>query len=555
MSTSVTATRPRPMRLLVAALVAVCALVTGWAWAVASPLGSSPDEEYHLASIWCPPPVESSGCEVSRDAQQRLTVDVPEAIAPDAICWRNNLDASAGCANGMSEEVLAPSWRVDQGQYPGGMYKVLHLLVGEDVHASVLAARMAGGVLAVLLGIAVVAVGDRSVRRQLACMVLGAYVPMGVYLVASVNPSGWSLLGVSTVFLAMQSLLRAVGRRHVVASAALVAVGVLVALCARGDAGPMVAVAAVASALIGVDRVRRRPLLLLAPLAVCAAGAYALVGSLQVTNAQQAGAAEGVSTVGRTAQRVFLDNLADLPGLVTGAYGSSQLGQLDAPLPSLVHVPALLAAGGICLAGMRQLSLGKVAAIGMTLAAVCAIPMYMLQTSLLRVGEVVQPRYVLPLLPVLVGCCVAPTGSRVLSLTRGQALAVWGAVTVAHATALLFLFRRFATGLDGAMLPRTKIEWQWPGAPVPATSWLLGSLAFAVAALALVLVSTGQADEPTYDRRAVGAGSGGTVTTPGVPATERRTLTPSPSRAVEQESSEERGRSASRPGRPKRREV
>jgi len=38
-------------RLKVAGLV--CVLVALGAWSVASPVGASPDEDYHLVSIWC----------------------------------------------------------------------------------------------------------------------------------------------------------------------------------------------------------------------------------------------------------------------------------------------------------------------------------------------------------------------------------------------------------------------------------------------------------------------------------------------------------------------
>ena len=55
-------------------IVVIAAAVAGLAWAISSPIGSSPDEDYHLASIWCPPPVESSGCRVQMDAQGTTTV-------------------------------------------------------------------------------------------------------------------------------------------------------------------------------------------------------------------------------------------------------------------------------------------------------------------------------------------------------------------------------------------------------------------------------------------------------------------------------------------------
>lgn len=45
---------------LTAGLLLLLMLLTGLGWAVGSPAGSSPDDDYHLGSIWCPRPVEGS---------------------------------------------------------------------------------------------------------------------------------------------------------------------------------------------------------------------------------------------------------------------------------------------------------------------------------------------------------------------------------------------------------------------------------------------------------------------------------------------------------------
>ena len=45
---------------LLGGLLLVLMLLTGLGWAVSSPLESSPDEDYHLGSIWCPRPADGS---------------------------------------------------------------------------------------------------------------------------------------------------------------------------------------------------------------------------------------------------------------------------------------------------------------------------------------------------------------------------------------------------------------------------------------------------------------------------------------------------------------
>ncbi|MBF1088027.1 MAG: hypothetical protein HXL39_07040, partial [Schaalia sp.] len=52
-----TAARPLAFVILILGILAVA---TGWIFA--SPPGSSPDDDYHLVSTWCPRPIESTGC-------------------------------------------------------------------------------------------------------------------------------------------------------------------------------------------------------------------------------------------------------------------------------------------------------------------------------------------------------------------------------------------------------------------------------------------------------------------------------------------------------------
>jgi hypothetical protein len=79
------------------------------------------------------------------------------------------------------------------------------------------------------------------------------------------------------------------------------------------------------------------------------------------------------------------------------------------------------------------------------------------------VGEHVQPRYLLPLLPVLVGTALTtPRGMRPVELKQAQVAALGTAVVVAHAAALHANIRRYVTGVDvdGFDLS-ADVEWWW----------------------------------------------------------------------------------------------
>ncbi|WP_425280775.1 DUF2142 domain-containing protein [Leucobacter coleopterorum] len=63
------------------------------AWALASPVGASPDEDFHLASIWCGSGEREGLCGPGSTADSRM---VPDNIER-AICYAHEPDVSAAC--------------------------------------------------------------------------------------------------------------------------------------------------------------------------------------------------------------------------------------------------------------------------------------------------------------------------------------------------------------------------------------------------------------------------------------------------------------------------
>src|SRR5262249_39476838 len=73
-------------------LGAVCLFVAFGGWAVASPVGSSPDEDYHLVSVWCSHGERAGICE-SPTADSAV---VPAALL-SASCFKFQPMQSAAC--------------------------------------------------------------------------------------------------------------------------------------------------------------------------------------------------------------------------------------------------------------------------------------------------------------------------------------------------------------------------------------------------------------------------------------------------------------------------
>lgn len=485
--------------MLRAVLVLVAALIAGVCWAASSPLGASPDDDYHQASIWCPTPFTADGCNPETDpATGHLTIQVPKLVVK-AACYAFSPATSASCQT--NESGLARTDRFDQGGYPGGYYDFMHLFVGDDVVRSVLTMRIFNAFLGVGLFAGVAWTLNRAGRRMLSLAVLVTTMPLGIFLWASINPSSWAFTGVTCAWLAIHAFFTATERPKQLVAAALALLAAIIAAVARADAGAYLVVVAGAMVLLHLPQVwpvRKRSWLAALPVVI------AVIGLIGFRSAGQAGALTGglTGSTEDSASEVLFNNLLQVPALVLGVFDGS-LGWLDTATPGSTWVPAVLVFAGVLFVGLRRLDLRKVLVLLGLTGVLIGLPLLLLQLSMNLVGTNVQSRYLLPLLPALVGVALIGVDRLTAArLSRGQALAVWFGLSVANAVMLMQNIRRYTTGLD-LVSPNLNagIEWWWASGPKPLTVWFLGSLAYAL--WATVLFYFGVAESPK--RELVGA--------------------------------------------------
>jgi hypothetical protein len=475
-------------------VVVIAAFVAGMAWAISSPIGSSPDEDYHLASIWCPPPVETSGCQVLPGVHgNEITVGYRVIAAP--ACFAFHADESAACIWKIPADKLGQDDRFDRGDYPGGFYHVMHVFAQGDPYSTIYRIRAFNLAIAILLGALIVLAAARPTRRILAYAVVSTFVPMGMFLVPSANPSSWAIVGVAVAGFGLHSYWMAETRGLVIANAAIAAVGVALAVSSRGDSALYAILTAVALTALHFRSVRRHPVRLVLPLLGMLVGFFVYRSSGQATSAM-AGSGLGPAN-SLHGWDLFLYNLMNSPVLLFGNQGLYNLGWLDTPLPSIVWVPMILVCGFLIMAGVSRPSWMKMLVLVGGILAVVAIPLFVLQVSQLKVGAGVQSRYMLPLLPVV--ALVLLTGrlpDQAVRLSRPAAWVTWALVSLANCVSLLTNIRRYTTGLDGSILPSGTPEWWSTSLSGPPKTWVIGSLAFAVAAWMVVRLSSGS-DLPT----------------------------------------------------------
>lgn len=463
-------------------LAPVLALVALGSWAFASPLASSPDDDFHLASIWCAGTLPSSQCEPGVSVYHAVPVALIRAP-----CFAHVEETSAACqAPFLADPTLtAQTNRANfNHNYPPVYYAVMSLFVSQDFVTSALVMRFVTIVLFVALTTALFLLLPRRLRGPLLWGWMVTTVPLGLFLLASNNPSSWALIGVGSAWLALLGYLETTGRRRI-ALAALFLLSSLLAAGSRADAAIYLVLTFGVVVILTFRRERAYLLSLILP-AVVAVGAFLLFVGTQQAAVSNTGLSDPTAPSAGAALSPFAllaYNLLNVPQLWAGIFaeGDWGLGWLDTTMPAVVSIGALLVFAGVVFSGLRAISWRKVIGILALVATLWLLPTYVLVRGNNAVGENVQPRYLLPLIIVLAALMVLEAGGRgPLRFNKFQVAIIVAALAVANSIALHTNIRRYVTGTDqpGVNLDAHP-EWWWSIPISPMGVWVLGTVSFA----------------------------------------------------------------------------
>lgn len=467
-----------------AAIAIVSSIFALASWAVSSPVGSAPDDDFHNASIWCGQGIREDFCE---EGSSPGSVLVPETVIINSFCFAQQPNNSGSCPLS-SEMVETNRANFTSNVYPTIYYWTMSLFTTSDIPNSILSMRIFNSVLIVLLfAITIIALPNFLRRTPLFGFVFSS-VPLGLFLVSSVNPSGWSYASVLIFFAATLGFFSSSTPRKRILLGILCIVSFLMGAGSREDTP---AYLLLAGFLAWILTFSSKNLSRLIPLFGAALAVLASAFAFLTFNSQSfiGYIIRGfdwygeVATLGSTVQ-----NLLRLPELWVGAFGTWGLGWLDTPLPSSVWTVTFGVFVCIVFGSIRYFNRSQKIAFSLVALALIAVPMYTLSVNGLSVGQIIQPRYLLPLIGLLLAVAVVRNSlSGGLDLSKSQILIISLGLFGANAISLHTNLRRYLTGLDENQVSLNfEIEWWWVQRPAPDAVlwlspnyvWLAGSLAF-----------------------------------------------------------------------------
>ena len=502
-------------RIILPLLAGLGLFVSLSSWAMSSPVGSAPDDTYHLPTIWC-----SWGEHETCERASNGSFMVPQSIGETCLIQKSA--RSAACTYLQTDRLtIAPQLALVESdvekatdipsQLSGNavFHRVLRVFVGPDAGFSALLMRFVNILMASLLFAWGLLVSRPRARRALALAWLVASVPVGMFIMSSTNPSSWAIAGVGTYWAFLLAVLQP--RRDLPYARGLAVTGLLlsavVAVGSRADTLVFLGGSTVAVVLLTWNSLRFRKVALIG-LGLIAVGIVVLTTVTSIgdrlavviqtfTSSQEEATSTNVLGIDNT-----INHLVEMPSFVWAFVGGQAptfgfptaylrgLSWLDVGVPSIVGILMAVAVTAVMTWGLGSYNARKIGALVFAVFVLGAAILVPLEGTNYGEMVVLQPRYFLPMLYVVVGLAALRSWSsgkpRIAILTI-----VVGSTVVANAAAQLAFLHRFT---NGETFPWMRLDlepsWWWLNFPLPPDAvWLIGVFGFLWFGAVVALIS------------------------------------------------------------------
>lgn len=481
--------RPNRLQKFLPALSALGLLIALFSWAVASPVGASPDDDFHLVSTWCAGDGQVGMCEIGGKTTERK---VSEALVYSA-CFALKSEIGAECQADLDlfnrSELVETSRGNFDGKYPQLFYGVMHQFASSDIQTSAITMRIFNATLFVAILSALWLLIPKFLRATLYFTVALTIIPLGLFLIPSINPSSWAIIGVVAAFFGTSAALQ-VSTSQKYALWAIALLGVVLAAGARYDGSIYAVISATVAFFLAKQFTIPRKVFWSALVAIGVIGTAALFSGGSAALQNMIGLAGNASaSVERSALAIFALNLASITELWAGFSGSMGLGWLDTPMPTTAWMTVAALLWGTIFMRLSSLKRKQLwTAVGL-FGLLAIIPLVTLQAGNSVVGENVQSRYIYPLFLVFVSTVLLRHKRDSGYFSNTQIMVITLGLFVSQALSIFANMSRFISGIGGEgfspnLNQAAESGWWWPAGPAPMTV-----LAFSIIGFGLSLAT------------------------------------------------------------------
>ena len=463
----------RPLNLKRSFGAALTLWLTLVCWALSSPINATPDEGYHIPSIWCGHGIQERSCPEIPGNTSANTVQVPDL---SNLCFRRSV------CNQQSEHILSIAG-IAKENYPKAYYWTMHHLVGPNMTQSVLAMRIFNATIASLLFLSQAILCTNKKYLSWLTGFTFTIIPLGMSLIASINPSGWAITGIanSWMFLLIAKTMPKENRRKRIAAWALWAFASFMCIASRFDATIFLVVSNLIVLIATDSRIKKLnwkyilgfPAVIIPFFVIWRSRFPFLEWASHFTT-------KPLNPNGPSLHIWITHWIINVVSIPIEAFGEGRLGADIIDIPRIVPILGIALLGAALLFAFLQVNRMQI---------FVTVSSFMFMTAVvMRIANMeldlfnVSGRYILPLVPYIVGSCVYFSSSpiqlmEILQLRR----IVIVCMTIAHALSMYAVVEQnvMGTSFGIQILKVGTEEWWWTKLPIgPNFLILIGSFCF-----------------------------------------------------------------------------
>lgn len=467
----------RPPRAVLAVTLAAMFLLFA-TWAISSPVGSSNDETYHLASMWC-------------SGQGDSDCRVPKFIAA-APCFSEKPSWTPSCRWSSDEKLVSTTRFLPlNSELRLVYYRFGGLIFNDDLESSVIRLRLINSLIATLMFGAAIFLGWGRLSRAFLIAFCATAVPLGLFLIPSVNPQSWLYIGSFSSWVLIWLALTEENKQRSIWVFIFALFAVSLTVTSRAD-GPLIL--SVITISVSVLAWKEKKLIQRRLLPALISGAILLIWK----NSQIVGALKNSLVEEGSGFFSPYYTMHNLPRMIEFYFGdfATRIGDSDTGMPPLVVLGALFIFVVWLMWALRSVGRPQgLVAFGL-LSILIFLPVLVLNNAAYQIGGLFLPRYMWPFLFGFVFVLSSNSRDKLNRLSFGEAALLICAFIPSVTAAQFVLIKRYTVSAASTSWDLNADElWWWSSGPSPLLTVALGAF-FAVilisSLISLVMISEGQ---------------------------------------------------------------